>query len=170
MSRRGFRLGLRLENRDECEAAFGGPPIQTRRRGFFLILVAGCAGNLSSLTPGQTSVPSIAATASRLPEPSLVDAAPAELVGSWRTKLDSGDELTLTLSDKSYRLRRGPSSGSGRIAVRGDEIEFSGSNLCEGTGTYRWSIDGDRLTFTAFGPADPCGGRVLDGQVYVRLP
>jgi hypothetical protein len=112
----------------------------------------------------QTTEPSLAATG-----PGAT--APAELVGSWVTKLDSGDKLTLTLSDKSYRLTRGPNSGSGRISVRGDEIEFSGSNLCDGTGTYHWSISGNSLTFKAFGPADPCGGtRVLDGQVYVRVP
>lgn len=139
--------------------------------GFALILIGGCAGNLSSLTPGPTSVPSVATTASHSPTPSLVDAPPAELLGKWRTTLDNGDELALTLSGKSYRLAKGPDTGNGRIAVRGDEIEFFGSSLCDGTGTYQWSIDGDRLTFTAFGPADPCsGGRVLDGQIYVRVP
>jgi hypothetical protein len=140
-----------------------------------LVLVAGCGGTPSSLTTEPTSQPtsepSIAATASAETEPSSVDSAPAELVGSWRTTLDSGDELTLTLRDKAYRITRGPNSGRGQIAVQGDEITFSGSNLCDGTGTYRWSIDGDRLAFTAVGPADPCGGtRVLDGQDYLRVP
>ena len=142
-----------------------------------LLLISGCAGSTSSPTPEPTAGPSTAATAvaqSSEPSPAATASAataPAELVGSWSTTLDGGDKLTLTLSDKSYRLTRGPNSGSGRIAVRGDEIEFSGSNLCDGTGTYHWSIDGDDLTFTAFGPADPCGGtRVLDGQVYVRVP
>lgn len=145
--------------------------------GFALLLIIGCAGNTSNPTPEPTTGPSTAVTASgQTTEPSLVATAPAatapaELVGSWSTTLDSGDKLTLTLSDTSYRLTRGPNSGSGRISVRGEEIEFSGSNLCDGAGTYHWSIDGDSLLFTSFGPADPCGGvRVLDGQVYLRVP
>lgn len=145
--------------------------------GLALLLISGCAGSTASPTPEPVTGPSAAVTAAGQTtapslEPTSPDTtAPAELVGSWVTQLDSGDKLTLTLTDKSYRLTRGPNSGSGRISVRGGEIEFSLSNLCDGTGTYRWSINGDSLTFTAFGPADPCGGtRVLDGQVYVRVP
>jgi hypothetical protein len=145
--------------------------------GVSLLLLGGCAGTASSPTPPPTTGPSAAAIASApTTEPSLAvtaapATAPADLIGSWSTTLDGGDKLTLTLTDKSYRLTRGPNSGSGRIAVQGDEIVFSGSNLCDGTGTYHWAIDGDSLTFSAFGPADPCGGtRVLDGQVYLRVP
>jgi hypothetical protein len=144
--------------------------------GFALLLIGGCAGTASSPTPEPTTAPSTVASAAALTtEPSVASrastaTAPTQLIGSWSTTLDSGDMLTLTLTDKSYRLTRGPNSGSGRIAVQGDEIEFSGSNLCDGTGTYHWSIDGDSLTFTAFGPADTCGGtRVLAGQVYFRI-
>ena len=57
----------------------------------------------------------------------------------------------------------------GAIAVHGDQIEFSQSSLCFGTGTYRWSLKGGSLLFTEVG-SDPCGGRseVVDGQTYKR--
>jgi hypothetical protein len=43
------------------------------------------------------------------------------------------------------------------------------SNLCDGIGTYQWSVEGDMLTLTLTG-ADPCSGRtdVLAGQTFVR--
>jgi hypothetical protein len=69
----------------------------------------------------------------------------------------------------SYRITRGPDSGTGKIAVDGDVITFSNSNLCDGNGTYQWSLEGDMLALTLTG-ADPCSGRteVLAGQTFVR--
>ena len=57
------------------------------------------------------------------------------------------------------------------IAVDGDVITFSNSNLCDGIGTYQWSLEGDMLTLTLTG-ADPCSGRtdVLAAQTFVRSP
>lgn len=57
----------------------------------------------------------------------------------------------------------------GDIKVVGGTIIFSGSNICDGTGTYRWSIESEALTFTA-SDGDPCPGRseVLDGVTYTR--
>jgi hypothetical protein len=141
--------------------------------GLALLLISGCAASTTGSGPQPTTAVTASASTAEpsRPTPALTNAAPAQLVGNWVTTLDSGDKLTLTLGSKSYRLTRGANSGSGHISVQGDEIEFSGSNLCDGTGTYHWSIDGDDLTFTAFGPTDPCGGtRVLDRQVYVRIP
>ena len=51
-----------------------------------------------------------------------------------------------------------PWPGSGRVTIDGDEIEFHGSDLCEGSGIYTWVVEGDTLTFTMVG-TDPCSGR-----------
>jgi hypothetical protein len=46
---------------------------------------------------------------------------------------------------------------SGLIEVVGDKLTFSGSRdpQCPNGGTYRWSIDGDKLHFEPVG-TDPC--------------
>ena len=55
------------------------------------------------------------------------------------------------------------------MLVDGDRATFSGSPLCQGTGVYRWALDGATLRFTPVEP-DACPGRaaVLDGAVYAR--
>ena len=42
--------------------------------------------------------------------------------------------------------------------------------LCEGSGTYQWAIDGDRLTLTPVDD-DPCTGRseVIIGYTYTHV-
>jgi len=82
------------------------------------------------------------------------------------------EKVTLDLTEGSYRVHRGPEVVGGRIAVRGDEIDFSHSTVCEAAGTYRWTLDAGALTFTSI-QRDPCGrGRtkVLDGQTYTKTP
>ena len=53
----------------------------------------------------------------------------------------------------------------------GDQIRFFGSDLCEGEGTYTWSIDGGVLIFTPEGD-DPCGEsqRGPDRSDYQPVP
>lgn len=145
----------------------------------FAVVIGSCTGGPTATTAPPSVLPSVEPSASApasattvpTPSPTPEDAAPPELVATWRTQLTGGEQLTLTLGEQSYRIARGPNTGSGNISVRGDRIEFSGSPLCEGTGTYRWALDGDSLTFSMVGTPDPCGGvRVLDGQRYVRLP
>jgi hypothetical protein len=101
------------------------------------------------------------------------DAAPVELSGVWRTNLGTGDQVldnvSLNLSGNQYAIQRGPNSGTGSISVDGDTIAFFASSICDGTGTYRWAVEGETLTLTAI-ESDPCGNRslVLDGITYTK--
>ena len=65
--------------------------------------------------------------------------------------------MLLTLRDNGYRIQRGSALGSGHVSVDGDEITFSGSNLCGGIGRYTWDIVEERLDFTEID--EPCSGR-----------
>ena len=98
------------------------------------------------------------------------DAAPPEMEGTWRTDLGNGDRVALTLRGTSYQITRGGNTGTGDISVDGDLIVFSGSSLCDGVGTYQWSVEGESLTFTPTESGDPCSGRlpVLNGVTYSR--
>lgn len=95
--------------------------------------------------------------------------APPELQGSWVTVLQStGENVSLVLAPSRYTIQRGADSAQGGIGVLGGRIQFKGSNLCAGIGTYGWSINGNSLEFGS--GADPCQGRseVLNGQTYNR--
>lgn len=95
---------------------------------------------------------------------------PSDLRAEWTTNLTSTNEIvTLTLTDRTYSIKRGSNTGRGQAAVRGNEIAFSGSPLCDGVGTYRWSLNAGVLRFVAASP-DPCSGRteVIEGQTYRR--
>ena len=117
-------------------------------------------GESTPTTPASTNTQSISATTDS-------DAAPSELSGDWRTEV-AGDSVTLTIGQNSYRIQRGSDTGSGRIAFKGAEISFLRSDLCEGEGTYSWTVEGSQLRLTAVSP-DPCPRReVLDGVVYTR--
>jgi hypothetical protein len=126
------------------------------------LLVGGACGDDDSA--GVTDVATSTTAAA-------VGSASTELEARWRTTLDNGEAVTLLLRVDSYRIARGLASGTGKIAVDGDVITFSNSNLCDGIGTYRWSLEGDMLTLTLTG-GDPCRGRteVLAGQTFVRSP
>jgi hypothetical protein len=63
--------------------------------------------------------------------------------------------VILTLDGTGYRIQRGAESGTGSISVDGDEVEFYGSNMCDGRGTYTWSLEDGRLRFTEV-VHDPC--------------
>jgi hypothetical protein len=128
------------------------------------LLLLGCAGDGGSSRDGQTASADASVASGASAEPSKpgatqppIAAAPPELAGQW-TRSVEGVQVILTLDDGGYRIQRGPAGGSGRISVEGDEIEFSGSNLCDGSGTYTWMLDDGRLRFTEI-VADPCDGR-----------
>ena len=106
---------------------------------------------------------------------------------TWRTDLEAAkvlsrraDEKTprglaldfshrLTLTDRAYSIKRGLTTGNGNVTVRGSDIVFSASPLCDGEGAYRWSFQSGSLRFVAVSP-DPCGGHVeiLQDQTYQR--
>jgi hypothetical protein len=136
-----------------------------------LVVACGPAGPSATLpsasapvvvTPSSSPVPaspSPAAARTTVPTASAVveNPAPPELAGSWGTT--GSDRIILTFVSDRYSISRGPGSARGRIAVRGDEIEFFGSDLCVGSGVYRWAVAAATLTLTPVGTPDPCGMR-----------
>jgi hypothetical protein len=149
-----------------------------------VLALAGCGSTViatpepTATVPGSPSVSVVASPVAtpkaskspRAPSPTPPDPAPPELIGSWQLMLGT-EKLTLYLAEHTYRVHRGPEVVGGRIAVRGDEIDFSHSNACELTGTYRWTLEAGALTFTSI-QRDPCPRRadVLDGQTYTKAP
>jgi hypothetical protein len=105
----------------------------------------------ASTSAAPTIAPTTAPTETPAPTPAAP--APAELQGRWRAEIGAGIAI-LTLTETKYALNW-LGTGAGRIAVEGDEITFSGSSGCPGDGTYRWSIDGDKLHFEPVG-TDAC--------------
>lgn len=150
------------------------------RLGLLLLAVA-CANAAPdpSITTAPAVATSVATTTTEAPTSTAesttsttaaADAAPPEMEGTWRTDLGNGDRVALTLRGTSYQISRGGNSGTGDISVDGDLIVFSGSSLCDGVGTYQWSVEGESLTFTPTESGDPCSGRlpVLNGVTYSR--
>jgi hypothetical protein len=117
----------------------------------------------------QTTVAAASATTASASASATTATVENELLGDWETSISAGDDVTLTIRATRYGIRRGGASGSGAIRVGDGEIEFYGSDLCDGTGVYAWSLDGDSLTFEETGE-DPCTGRseVLAGITYTR--
>ena len=135
----------------------------------------GLAGLLLALVAcDQSAAPTDSASSTTSNGPATTtsaaaDAAPAELAGEWRAELDNGDRVQLALRGTRYFLARGASAGSGDISVEGNVIVFSGSNLCDGVGTYEWTVQGDSLTFAPTESGEACSGRsVLKGVTYTR--
>ena len=118
------------------------------------------------------AVPSISPTVSpttRVPT-QTEGTVPNELRGAWKTTLATTNEsITLTLTDRTYSIKRGLTTGTGNLTLRGSDVIFSASPLCDGEGVYRWSVQSGSLRFVAVSP-DPCGGRVevLQDQTYQR--
>ncbi len=100
-----------------------------------------------SVTPGVTAQP-----------------LPAEIMGKW----ESG-EIALEIKQGSYSTVH-MALARGRLEVDGDGLAFSNSTLCAGIGRYRWSVEGNELTFESIEP-DECPGRAagLDGITYTRV-
>ena len=129
----------------------------------WLLSVAAVIVTLAACAATQPTAPIPSATSEPSPSPSpsptvnfLEPTVPAELAGTWRRSV-GGQTVDLSLQ-VGYTIQRGAGRGSGRVTIDGDDIEFHGSNLCEGSGIYTWVVEDDTLTFTMVG-TDPCSGR-----------
>ena len=130
-----------------------------------LALVQACGGAANLSPTGASPSPSLE------PTPSIpADAAPEALQGRWSTVMGPGDSVMLIIGQTGYSISRGGASGHGQISVHGDQIQFSRVQSCpDVTGTYRWKLSGETLTFTAVGP-DLCPRAfVLKDREYKRL-
>ncbi len=126
---------------------------------------------------GDGAVPTTAAGATTTiaagSDGTTASTAPAhDLVGAWEVDVQPTaaiEHVVLRLTATGYRIDREGALGSGTMSVEGDRATFSGSALCQGTGVYRWELDGETLRFTPVEP-DACPGRaaVLDGATYTR--
>jgi heat shock protein HslJ len=134
-------------------------------RASWLLAAAAALLALSACAVTQSAAPSPTATATATVDPSpspsptvnfLEPTVPAEIAGTWRRSV-GGVTVDLSLQ-VGYTIQRGGNRGSGMVTVEGDHIEFHGSSLCQGSGTYTWVVEDDTLTFTMVG-TDPCSGR-----------
>ena len=104
-------------------------------------------------TSSPTIAPTTAPTKARASTPVLP--APAELQGRWLADI-APDVAILTLTPTNFTISW-LGGDSGRIEVEGDQITFRGRSNpeCPSGGTYRWSIEGDKLHLEPVG-TDPC--------------
>jgi hypothetical protein len=82
------------------------------------------------------------------------------------------DPVRLYLRETTYTATRAGASHAGKIAVDGSIIEFTsicGGTSVEGSGRYRWTVDGDVLHLDLIGK-DECTGRsaILEDATYAR--
>jgi hypothetical protein len=95
---------------------------------------------------------------------------PAALQGRWRAEIAPGVAILEFTPYGNFTIQWA-GVGSGRVEVKGDEMTFSGSRdpQCPDGGTYRWSIEGDKLHFEPVG-TDPCPfqARWAGNQTYTR--
>jgi hypothetical protein len=145
-----------------------------------LTVLAACGGSApSASTVGTTAAP---ATSAVTPETSMTtaavvtsttlapDAAPPELEGLWKVDSGQGETLRVTFRGNTYSWAHG---AGGHISVNGDTIEFSNAidaASCPGSGTYRWMIEAEILTFTLLDAPDDCTIRQgrFNGKEFYR--
>jgi hypothetical protein len=127
-----------------------------------------CGGDSPALTEGAAGTTIAALTTTAASENPL----PAELQGTWfLSTVTAAIRFDCTLRESGYLVSRGDSH-SGDVEAEGDVLTFTsicgGSNV-EGTGRYRWTLEGDTLHLDLIGK-DECGGRsaVLEDATYER--
>src|SRR5262249_51323897 len=113
-------------------------------------------------SPSPTPVP--AATASPVPTraptpaPTATPDPEAAFLGDWQ---QVGSNLKFRFErgrNLKYRQPGDLTNGYnviGSTAITADQIVFSNSNRCPGTGTYAWALSGDNIKFTPV-DQDPC--------------
>jgi hypothetical protein len=136
--------------------------------------VAGCSQSGAGSPSGtpvslEPSAPASVSPTPRPPEPTLLNPAPPEMLGKWSAVFGEDDIGTIRISPTGMRITRFATAAI-RLEVFGDELVLSHSQLCEGEGRYRWTIEGDKLTFESVTP-DACDGRAksFDGVTYTRV-
>lgn len=130
-------------------------------------LLPGCGGDDVDAVPQETPTQTAGTSPSATVPVAASDPKVEALYGEWQTMISVDDPVTLTLRDGAYSIRRGPARGAGRMKATASEAEFSGSDLCDGSGRYKWSIEDGAVTFVLI-DKDACSGRseVLDGKTY----
>ena len=157
---------LELDRRTEVQTQVETEPETTKPRRNVVLAIAAIAvvviGGLLFLRPltNQTVVNQpddpVITTPTSAPPPTTSQpqgAAPQELEGVWLRDEGNQGVTRLVLRGNSYSFPQAPEGG--RISVDGDLIEFSNGTYCDFVGTYRWSIQGETLTFTPVEP-DQC--------------
>ncbi len=139
--------------------------------------VAACSGQASgtaspppaTVAPAPTSAaPTIAPTTAPTKAPASTPALPAALQGRWRAEIPDLAIMAFTAYGNYTIAWLG--AGNGRVEVEGDEITFSGSLGCPGSGTYRWSIEGDKLHLEPVGTdACPIRAEWAGNRTYTRF-
>ena len=183
-------IGSKASSAEPVRSVVAARLVRRRRASRVLILVltavlgpsaAACSGPASGAAspPPETvapaprsAAPTIAATTAptKTPAPTPALPAPAALQGRWRAVIEPGVAI-LAFTATGY-TQTWLGGGDGEIEVEGDEITFSGSGdpQCPGSGTYRWSIEGDNLHLEPVG-TDPCPFRVewASNRTYTRF-
>lgn len=153
-----------------------------RRLIIFVLLVvalAACGESLSEVstvpsspqtTEGQIET-SVVPTTEAVVTTMAADAAPPEMEGRWVAEIEGQaaphNRAELSLTGTNYGITWGPDSHGGTISVVGDTIYFTNIS-CEGSGAYRWVVEGDTLTLTEL-EHEPCiRSAVLNGVTYTR--
>jgi hypothetical protein len=132
-----------------------------------LLATAACSAASTQIVAPSPSSPASTPSAAA----SVRVEVPDELVGEWESQKGS-DRVLLTLNKNgSYfaRIIIPPHHGAFSVSADGTQLEFFGSYPCMDRGSYEWSIDGGKLTFTVVGE-DECRGRqsILDPLTYTR--
>jgi hypothetical protein len=133
-------------------------------------LAAAPAATPSSLATASPPAAEATPRAQSTPAPTLLNPAPPEMLGKWSVEFADGDLATITIKETGIRIKRFATADV-RLEVFGDEAILSHSQLCTGEGRYRWSIEGEELTFESIEP-DVCDGRAktFDGVTFTRVP
>ena len=134
------------------------------------LVAVSCSGGGSSSTASTPTAPSPAPA----PAPAAENPAPQTLQGTWAAMTNTLDatnvRVTLRLLETTYTIASPGHSTTGSISVAGQVIEFFGTELCDDSrGSYRWSVQGNALSFTETAP-DACAARriAVNGVTYTR--
>jgi hypothetical protein len=91
------------------------------------------------------------------------------LSGTYKTRV-GGSTWTIAFKNGGYTVYQGGRAFIfGKDTIRGTKISFtdvSGAGKCSGTGTYRFTVSGRKLTFDKISDTHDCVGReaVLSGR------